>query len=320
MRITAEGIEMFLSGKHILKGIDLSLNDKEFLGIIGPNGSGKSTFLKCVYRVQKPSSGKIFFNGQAIDELSYRQSALQLAVVAQHNFHSFDFNVLEVVLMGRSPHKKILENDNQEDYVLARKALSTVGLSGFENRNFSTLSGGEQQRVILARALTQETECLILDEPTNHLDIIAREALENALIDYEGTLLVVSHDRYFINKLASKIYRFDKSGATLYNGNYDSYLSNYKLVETEKVAQDSVGKVSYKEKKEREALERKKKNRLAKVEVEIDALECEIKELETLLESEEYATDYLKAMEVVASIEAKKKKLDELYLEWEELG
>ncbi|MGM9571869.1 MAG: ABC transporter ATP-binding protein [bacterium] len=194
MRITAEGIEMFLSGKHILKGIDLSLNDKEFLGIIGPNGSGKSTFLKCVYRVQKPSSGKIFFNGQAIDELSYRQSALQLAVVAQHNFHSFDFNVLEVVLMGRSPHKKILENDNQEDYILARKALSTVGLSGFENRNFSTLSGGEQQRVILARALTQETECLILDEPTNHLDIKYQLQIMDIIKNLNLTVIAAIHD------------------------------------------------------------------------------------------------------------------------------
>lgn len=171
MEILAEAVKFFIGQKEILRGIDLELRPKEFLGIIGPNGSGKSTFLKCVYRVQRPSEGKIFFDGRLLDELSYRESALKLAVVAQHNYYNFDFSVLDVVLMGRSPHKKMLQRDNREDYEIAGKALATVGLAGFEKRNFSTLSGGEQQRAILARALTQQTECLVLDEPTNHLDI-----------------------------------------------------------------------------------------------------------------------------------------------------
>ena len=171
MEILAEAVKMFVGNKEILKGIDFSLHNKEFLGIIGPNGSGKSTFLKCVYRVQKPTSGDIYFDGQHLDELSYRESALKLAVVAQHNFYSFDFSVLDVVLMGRSPHKKMLERDNLEDFKIARSALARVGMASFEKRMFSTLSGGEQQRVILARALAQQTECLVLDEPTNHLDI-----------------------------------------------------------------------------------------------------------------------------------------------------
>ena len=171
MEILAEAVKFFVGKKQILKGVDLHLYPKEFLGIIGPNGSGKSTFLKCVYRVQKPTEGKLVFDGKLLDEMSYRESALKLAVVAQHNFYNFDFTVLDVVLMGRSPHKKMMERDNLKDYTLARDAIKLVGLEGFEERNFSTLSGGEQQRVILARALTQETECLVLDEPTNHLDI-----------------------------------------------------------------------------------------------------------------------------------------------------
>ena len=118
MEILAEAVKMAFGPKEILKGIDLSLHNKEFVGIIGPNGSGKSTFLKCVYRTQKPTAGKIYFNGTPLDELSYRESALQLAVVAQHNVYSFDFSVLEVVLMGRSPHKKMLERDNLKDYRL----------------------------------------------------------------------------------------------------------------------------------------------------------------------------------------------------------
>lgn len=194
MEILAEAVKFFAGKKEILKGIDLALRPKEFLGIIGPNGSGKSTFLKCVYRVQKPSSGKILFDGKLLDELSYRESALKLAVVAQHNFYNFDFSVLDVVLMGRSPHKKMMERDNPEDYRLAREAIALVGLSGFEKRNFSTLSGGEQQRVILARALTQATECLVLDEPTNHLDIRYQLEIMDIVKGLDLTVMAAVHD------------------------------------------------------------------------------------------------------------------------------
>ena len=164
------------------------------MGIIGPNGSGKSTFLKCVYRILKPTSGEIFFNGKNIDELSFRQTALDLAVVAQHNFYSFDFNVLDVVLMGRSPHKKILERDNKKDYDIAYKSLEIVGLKDFAERSFTTLSGGEQQRVILARALTQETESLILDEPTNHLDIKYQLQIMDIVKSLNLTVIAAIHD------------------------------------------------------------------------------------------------------------------------------
>ena len=194
MEILAEAIKMTFGNTEILKGIDFSLKNKEFLGIIGPNGSGKSTLLKCIYRVQKPSSGQIFFNGRRLDELSYRESALQLAVVAQHNVYNFDFTVLEVVLMGRSPHKKMLQRDNLEDYELARKSLAVVGLADFEKRSFSTLSGGEQQRVILARALTQQTECLVLDEPTNHLDIKYQLQIMDIVKSLDLTVVAAIHD------------------------------------------------------------------------------------------------------------------------------
>ena len=163
MEILTEAVKLFIGDKEILKGLDFHLKPKEFLGIIGPNGSGKSMFLKCLYRVQKPTEGTITINGQNLDELSYRESALQLAVVAQHNFYSFDFSVMEVVLMGRSPHKRLLDRDNADDYRVARHALATVGMEAMAERNFSSLSGGEQQRVILARALTQEAECMSLD-------------------------------------------------------------------------------------------------------------------------------------------------------------
>lgn len=197
MEILTKAVRVFIGNQEILKGMDFNVHDKEFVGIIGPNGSGKSTFLKCVYRVQKPTEGGIFLNGKSLDEMSYRESALQLAVVAQHNCYScysFDFDVLQVVLMGRSPHKKILDRDNAEDYAIARHALETVGLAGFEKRSFSTLSGGEQQRVILARALTQQTECMVLDEPTNHLDIKYQLQIMDIVKGLDLTVVAAVHD------------------------------------------------------------------------------------------------------------------------------
>ncbi len=194
MEILAEAVKLFIGDKEILKGLDFHLRPKEFLGIIGPNGSGKSMFLKCLYRVQKPSAGKITINGQALDELSYRESALQLAVVAQHNFYSFDFSVMEVVLMGRSPHKRLLDRDNQNDYEIARHALHVVGMEDLAQRNFSSLSGGEQQRVILARALTQQAECMILDEPTNHLDIKYQLQIMDIVKGLDLTVAAAIHD------------------------------------------------------------------------------------------------------------------------------
>ena len=194
MEITAENVSMFIGAKEILSSLNLSIKNKEFIGIIGPNGSGKSTFLKCVYRTQKPTNGAIFFDGQRLDELSFRESAQKLSVVAQHNFYSFDFTVLDVVLMGRAPYKKLLDRDTPEDYKLVRKALAIVGLANFEKRIFSTLSGGEQQRVILARALTQGTECMVLDEPTNHLDIKYQLEILDIVKSLQLTIVSAIHD------------------------------------------------------------------------------------------------------------------------------
>ena len=159
-------------GRHeILKGVDMEAGDREFIGVIGPNGSGKSTLLRCIYRVLSPVQGAVYIASRPLSEYRPKDSARKIAVVAQHNYYNFDFTVQDVVLMGRAPHKRALDRDTAEDYALVREALETVGMSAFAERSFSSLSGGEQQRVILARALAQQTPCLILDEPTNHLDI-----------------------------------------------------------------------------------------------------------------------------------------------------
>ena len=193
MNIQTDNIQVSFGPKTILHDISLDIRNKEFVGIIGPNGSGKSTFLKCLYRVLQPNNGKIFFDGTEMSSLSHRDTALKMAVVAQHSTVNFDFSVLEMVLMGRSPYKGLLDRDQIDDYEIARHALAQVGLSDFESRNFNTLSGGEQQRVILARALAQRTECL-LDEPTNHLDIKYQLELMTIVKRLDATVVSAIHD------------------------------------------------------------------------------------------------------------------------------
>ena len=194
MNICATDIKMEIGNNEILKGVSIDSKNREFIGIIGPNGSGKSTLLKCIYRILKPNNGCIMLGEEDISKMSVKESAKKLAVVAQHNYYNFDFSVGEVVLMGRSPHKKSLEPDNSEDYDIVNESLEKVGMLGFKNRSFSTLSGGEQQRVILARALAQQTPCLILDEPTNHLDIKYQLSLINIVKSLNLTVISAIHD------------------------------------------------------------------------------------------------------------------------------
>ena len=130
MNIQTDTIQVSFGSKTILHDISLAIQDKEFVGIIGPNGSGKSTFLKCLYRVLQPSGGKIYFDGSELSSLSHRDTALKMAVVAQHSTVNFDFSVLEMVLMGRSPYKGLLDRDQLDDYEIARHALSEVGQIG----------------------------------------------------------------------------------------------------------------------------------------------------------------------------------------------
>ncbi len=194
MDIQAEQLRITLGDSEILKGVDFAAQGKQLVGIIGPNGSGKSTLLKCLYRVLKPNAGLVQLDGKKLEQWSPRESAKRIAVVAQHNYYNFEFSVQDVVLMGRAPHKRALDRDTVEDYEIVHRSLETVGMAGFEDRSFATLSGGEQQRVILARALTQDTPCLILDEPTNHLDIKYQLELMELVKRLDRTVISAIHD------------------------------------------------------------------------------------------------------------------------------
>ena len=206
MHIKTEDIKVKIGKKDILKGINIDVKDKEFVGIIGPNGSGKSTFLKCLYRNLKQTSGVIKLDETDLSNISVKESAKKIAVVAQHNYYEFDFSVLDIVLMGRSPHKRIMERDSKNDYEIVEDVLRKVDMIEYKDRNFNTLSGGEQQRIILARALAQETNCLILDEPTNHLDIKYQLQLMNILKSLEIEVIAAIHDLNIALMYCDKIY------------------------------------------------------------------------------------------------------------------
>ncbi|MGI6018040.1 MAG: ABC transporter ATP-binding protein [Marvinbryantia sp.] len=206
MEIKTQNICVSFNAKEVLKGISLNAHKKEFVGIIGPNGSGKSTLLKCIYRTLKPQNGAVYLNGQELCNMSVRSSAQKIAVVAQHNYYNFDFSVREVVMMGRSPHKKMLQRDNAEDFQIVDAALKTVQMDTFADRCFSTLSGGEQQRVILARALAQQTPALILDEPTNHLDITHQLLLLRLVKKLDVTIISAIHDLNIAASYCDRIY------------------------------------------------------------------------------------------------------------------
>jgi iron complex transport system ATP-binding protein len=206
MNILSEDIRLSYDSAEILKGASVRAADREFVGLIGPNGSGKSTLLKCIYRVLRPDVGCVYLDGEPLSGLSYKESARRMAVVAQHNYYNFDFSVREVVLMGRSPHKRAMERDNARDYAIVEEALKKVGMLAFADRNFSTLSGGEQQRVILARALAQQTPCLILDEPTNHLDITHQLQLLRIVKALDITVIAAIHDLNMAAMFCDRIY------------------------------------------------------------------------------------------------------------------
>ena len=206
MEIRTEDTTLSYGAARILKGISLETHTGEFVGIIGPNGSGKSTLLKCIYRVLKPDGGCIWLGDQELHEMKIRNSARKVAVVAQHNYYNFEFSVREVVMMGRAPQKKMLEKDGAKDFEIVDQALKTVGMYEFADRNFSTLSGGEQQRVILARALAQQTPCLILDEPTNHLDITHQLQLMELVRGLNVTVLSAIHDLNIAAMYCDRLY------------------------------------------------------------------------------------------------------------------
>jgi len=169
--LSAEQLGFSYDSGLVLSGISFDLNQGEIIGVIGPNGSGKSTLIRLLSGVLKPDSGKIIIFSKAIASYSRKELAQKLAVIPQQTELAFPYRVLEVVLMGRAPYLSRFQLESAKDLEIALQALSQTGCLGLESRRIDEVSGGERQRVILAKALAQEPEIILADEPTAHLDL-----------------------------------------------------------------------------------------------------------------------------------------------------
>lgn len=215
--LSAEGISYGTRDREILYEISLRAEAGEFVGIIGPNGSGKSTLLKNLYKVLRPRAGRAFLMGEDLLAMSGREMAQRLAVVVQEHESGFDFTVEEVVRMGRHARKGLLEADNGQDRSLVDRVLRLTQLEEVREQSYTTLSGGEKQRVLIARALAQQTAVLVLDEPTNHLDIKYQLQLMELVRKSGCTVVAAIHDLNLAAAYCDRLYAM-KDGVIVGHG------------------------------------------------------------------------------------------------------
>ncbi|MFE0377652.1 ABC transporter ATP-binding protein [Streptomyces inhibens] len=186
MRIDITDLSVEVAGNRLVHDITLRAGSGRVVGLVGPNGSGKSTLLRCVYRALRPAAGTVRLDGADVHAMDAREGARLLAALPQETGTDFDFTVAEVVAMGRLPHQRGSGRASAADTAVCERALARVGADHLAGRGFLSLSGGEKQRVLIARALAQEPRVLVLDEPTNHLDI-AQQLEVLALVREGGT-------------------------------------------------------------------------------------------------------------------------------------
>lgn len=194
MKLKIENLNFEIDTTKILKNINLEIKKGEFVGIIGPNGCGKSTLLRNVYNILSPTNGNIFIDNTSIDDFSSKELAKKISTLTQHSGGDFDFSIIDIVLMGRYAHSSMFSSTSKKDIKIAKEALEKVGLSHFENRSFLSLSGGEQQRVMIARAIAGQNDFFILDEPTNHLDIRYQLEIMDIMKSLDITMFAAIHD------------------------------------------------------------------------------------------------------------------------------
>lgn len=295
------------NGNMVFTDLSMHIKKGERVFIIGPNGCGKSTLFKAITSQHELDSGHIRFGAKV--DLSYfdqMQNDLDLSNTALD---------------------EVYDAYPQMDLTKVRTALGSFMFKGDDVfKKLSKMSGGERARVSLLKLMLKRGNLLLLDEPTNHLDTSSREALEKTLLSYGGTMLIISHDRYFINKLATRILYMDKDGFKEYLGNYDNYLehtqnevkSELSVSENKSQAKEKLN--DYQLQKQLKAQERKRRTQLKNCEEKIALLEEEIESLSAQMNDESIMSDYEKLSKITEELEEKQSELENQYELWAELS
>ena len=310
--LIAKDLTIGYPDKVMVSDIDFQVNKNDRVAIIGPNGIGKSTLLKTIMKKLEPKGGSIKY-GASLD-IGYYDQELQSLDPSK--------TVLDTIW---DRHKTMPEKDVRS--ILASFLFTAEDI----DKTVGQLSGGQKARLTLTVLSLEKDNFLLMDEPTNHLDIEAKEVLEETLDNYDGTLLFVSHDRYFINELANKIISVRDGHAKIYNGNYSYYLDEKAKqaaaaqeaeaqkaeTETTPAASQNKGKLSYQEQKARDSQKRKLERAVSDAEAKIEKLEAEEKEIQTEMANPEIAASFEKLGPLQEKLSAVQKQLDQANNDWE---
>ena len=314
--LTVEHLSKSFDNQTLFKDIDFVIKRGEHVAVIGDNGTGKTTLLKIINQVVEADEG-----------------SFTLGSKVQIGYYDQEHHVLH--------DEKTIFDEISDDYptltnTQIRNTLAAFQFTGEDvYKSIRDLSGGEKGRVSLAKLMLSEANFLILDEPTNHLDITSKEILEKALNEYTGTVLYVSHDRYFINQTSTRILELVNQTFVNYIGNYDYYLEkkeeltaiyaaapvNNSCVQPSSGTEDTAsGKLTWQEQKEQQARERKRQNELKKTEQRIELLETRNEEIDELMTHEDVYSNSVKCQELAVEKSGNEEELEELYEKWEELA
>lgn len=304
--LICRGLAKSFGEKHLFKNVDIHIRKGERVFILGANGCGKTTLFKILTGKCPQNSGEYDYGANVqVGYFDQMQQNLDLSKTAIDEVWDAFPNMTQTEV---------------------RCAMASFLFKGEEVfKPLSKMSGGERARISLLKLMLKGGNFLLLDEPTNHLDSSSREELENTLKEYGGTLLIISHDRYFINKLADRVLVMTPDGVTEYLGNYDYYLERTKSeIGENKAEKATVNKEKpqndYFLQKQKQSEERKRKTKLNKAEAEIERLDGEIEKTQALLTSEEVVADYEKLIELTNKLEQLRQEQEEQYLIWEELS
>ena len=305
--LMCEGVSKTFGEKKIFENVNMHIRKGEKVFIVGSNGCGKTTLFRIIMGTVPADRGEIDFGAKV--ETEY-----------------FD-QMQENLNMEKTAMDEIWDEYPKMTQTQVRTSLGAFLFKDDEVfKPINQMSGGERARVSLLKLMLGGGNFLLLDEPTNHLDTTSREALEESLKSYEGTMLIISHDRYFINKLADRILELKPEGMTEYLGNYDYYMekrlekSGQDRGKTQTETKKSAGAIDYKMKKEMQAQERKRRSMLKKTEQEIEETELEMEKVNEQLADPQVTSDYQKLIELSGKLEELKTKQEQLYEQWAELS